>query len=287
MTATPRFTIDAKGGAVVTIRASLSGGQSLSFLLRSDAHHDNPKCDHAMERRHLAEAVERGAGIIDAGDLFCAMQGKFDKRADKSSVRPEHQCGDYLDALVRTAADFYAPFARNWVVMGMGNHETAIRKRHETCLTTRLVERLNTMTGSSIRVGGYGGVVRCLFQVSGGTRMSRTIVYHHGMSCGHATRGTNDVNRQAIIHPDAHVVLSGHSHDSWIVPIARQRISGSGVIFRDEQLHVRTPGYKDAWGDGSGGFEVEKLLGPKPTGAAWLTFTCRNADLHLDVSRAT
>ena len=81
-------------------------------LLRSDAHHDNPKCDQALEKEHLEMALERGASIIDNGDLFCAMQGKYDPRSNKDALRPEHQKGDYLDSLVRTASDFYSPFCR-------------------------------------------------------------------------------------------------------------------------------------------------------------------------------
>ncbi len=49
-------------------------------LLRSDVHHDNPKCNQDLERKHLDEAIEYDAPIIDNGDLFCAMQGKWDKR---------------------------------------------------------------------------------------------------------------------------------------------------------------------------------------------------------------
>ena len=43
-------------------------------LLRSDVHHDNPKCDQDLERKHLDEAKECNAPIIDNGDLFCAKQ---------------------------------------------------------------------------------------------------------------------------------------------------------------------------------------------------------------------
>ena len=51
-------------------------------LLRSDVHHDNPKCDQDLERQHLEESVEYDAPIIDNGDLFCAMQGARDARND-------------------------------------------------------------------------------------------------------------------------------------------------------------------------------------------------------------
>lgn len=87
------------------------------------------------------------------------------------------------------------------------------------------------------------------------------------------TRGTIQSNRLGIFTPDGDIVLSGHTHDEWTLTIPRQRISDRNVLYRDEQLHVRPPGYKDAWGDGVGGWEVEKMLGPKALGSAWLRFS--------------
>jgi hypothetical protein len=108
---------------VVNVKIKSQPNEPHWFLLRSDAHHDNPHCDRDLEKKHLDEALECGAGILDCGDLFCAMQGKYDRRACKSSLRPEHQTGEYLDALVNTAADFYQPYAKNWICFGQGNHE--------------------------------------------------------------------------------------------------------------------------------------------------------------------
>lgn len=282
----PDYTVTANHRNVLTVHLAGKCGSTWRFLLRSDAHHDNPKCDQKLERKHLEEAKATGAGIIDAGDLFCAMQGKFDKRADKSAIRPENNSGDYLDSLVKTAADFYAPYASQILVLGEGNHESAIRKRHETDLTTRLVERINTATGSTIQRGGYSGWVRFLFDRAG-WRTSRILHYFHGTGGGGpVTRGVIQTNRLAVFNPDADIVLTGHTHDQWIVPIARQRISEAGVPFHDQQIHVRTPGYKLAWDDAYGGWETEKMLGPKPLGAAWLTFTMRKDRVEMDVTRA-
>jgi hypothetical protein len=179
------------------------------------------------------------------------MQGKFDKRADKSHLRPEHQSGDYLDKLVKTAADFYAPYRRNFVVIGRGNHETAIYKRHETDLTERLVERINERCRPNIQAGGYGGWVRLMVTMPRHAARLRLLHYYHGTGGGGpVTRGVIQTNRMAVFLPDADVILTGHTHDQWIVPIARQRMSDRGVPYHDEQVHVRTPGYKDAWGDG-------------------------------------
>ena len=265
-------------------------------LLRSDVHHDNPKCKQDMERRHLDEALEYDAPIIDNGDLFCAMQGRWDKRADKSALRPEHQGSNYFDLLVDTAAKFYEPYKNQFAVMGRGNHETAITKAHETDLTDRLASRMRA-NGSSVEASGYGGWV--IFRFVDATlkakghpkcnKDSATLYHYHGTGGGGpVTRGTIQTNRIAVMTPDANIVLTGHTHDEWTVTIPRQRITSHGKIYQDEQLHVRAPGYKDAWGDGSGGWEVERMLGPKALGSAWLRFTFCNASdkVKYDTQRA-
>lgn len=108
---------------VVNVKIKSGNNEPHWFLLRSDSHFDNPHNNRELEKKHLDEALECGAGILDNGDLFCAMQGSWDPRKCKSSLRPEHQRADYLDALVETATDFYAPYAHNWVSFGKGNHE--------------------------------------------------------------------------------------------------------------------------------------------------------------------
>lgn len=244
-------------------------------LLRSDVHHDNPKCDQDLEREHLETALEYDAPVIDNGDLFCAMQGAWDKRKSKESIREEHQVNNYLDALVDTAAEFYKPYGSIFAVLGRGNHETAIEKAHETNLTDRLAAAMRR-DGSKVVASGYGGWVRFRFLDHAKRSQCRGTVllhhYHGSGGGGPVTRGTIQTNRIAVNHPDANIVLTGHTHDSWTMPIPRVRITPSGTIYHDEQLHVRAPGYKDAWGDGSGGWEVERMLGPKSIGSVWLRF---------------
>ena len=269
---------------IITIDGIKAGWEQW-VLLRSDVHHDNPKCDQKLEKKHLEQAREYNAIIIDNGDLFCAMQGKYDKRSSKDAMRPEHQRGDYLDALVNTAADFYRPYAKQFVVLGKGNHETAIRSRHETDLTDRLAAELRR-EGSEVLAGGYGGWVKFNFQW--GKCDSRVLYHYHGTGGGGpVTRGTIQTNRIAVFTPDADIVLTGHTHDSWMLPIRRQRLSTQGTVYHDEQYHVRCAGYKDAWGDGSAGWEVEKMLGPKPKDAAWLRFWYQDSAIHTEITRAT
>ena len=270
------WTVEKQGRNVIQVRVSGSRRKNWEqwFLLSGDRHWDNPKSDHQLQREHLDEAVKRNAGVIDIGDLFCAMQGKYDKRSSKSDVRPEHQVDSYLDALVSTAADFFAPWSDSLIVLGVGNHEEAIRKRHETHLTERLVGILNDRTGSNICCGGYGGWVRFLFDWGGsGATKAVLLNYSHGYGGGGpVTKGVIQTNRRATYLPDAHLVVSGHIHERWTLDLQRVRINSGGKVYHDTQTHVVVPTYKEEYGDGYGGWHVERGAPPKPIGAAWLRF---------------
>jgi hypothetical protein len=243
-------------------------------LLMSDVHWDNPHCDRALLKRHMDEALAHNAPILDAGDWWCAMQGRFDPRSSKNDLRPEHQRGDYLDALVRTSAEWLQPYQHLLTVRGFGNHETAILKRHETHLTERLVERLKAQGADQVALGGYSGWVVFRVKYAGTRQRAFKMHYHHGYGGGGpVTRGVIQTSRQAVYLPDADLVWNGHTHDAWQMPIARVRLNQSCTeVEHVRQVHIRTAGYKQEYADGYGGWHIERGGPPKPLGAAWLIF---------------
>lgn len=246
-------------------------------LLRSDAHHDNVDCNRAMERKHLDKAVERNALIVDAGDVFCAMQGKFDPRSSKEDCRPEDQVDAYLDSIVRHAEEDYAPYIKNWLVIGQGNHETNVLKRHGVDLISNLVHGLN-VKGANCFKGFYGGYVRFMFKIHKTGSICKNLKYFHGKGgSAPVTKGVIDTARQAEHLPDAHIVLNGHNHNEYILSTARERMTKRSGVGRDLIQFVRTPGYKDEYGDGARGYGVELGGGPKPLGCAWMRFFLRDA----------
>jgi hypothetical protein len=242
------------------------------FLLRSDAHHDNPKCDQDLERRHLEEAKACKAGVLDFGDLFDAMQGKGDRRATKAALRAELRRDAYFDALVSTAADFYEPYAHNFLMIGRGNHETSVTQKIEIDMTERLVGVLNNRAGSRIQAGGYTGWVRFMFSRNGGDRKSRILWYTHGSGGGGpVTQDITSSHRQrAYINAD--MIVSGHSHDAWYSEVVERGLSSAGKQ-KSRPIHlVKIPTYKDDYGDGYSGWHVDTGKPPKPLGAWWLRF---------------
>jgi hypothetical protein len=249
-------------------------GDEQAILCQSDVHWDNPKCDRETFEKHLKLARIKDAPILDNGDFYCCMQGKYDRRANKDDLRPEHRTARYFDSLIDTAADDMAPYADLLTIRGQGNHETAILKNHETNLTERFVERMRANGAPNIHTGGYSGFVIIRVTYGGTCVKPFKLFYHHGHGGGGAvTRGVIQTNRQAVYLADADLVWTGHTHDTWQVPIARVRLNQDCTdVEHTRQMHYRTAGYKEEYGSGYGGWHVERGGPPKPVGAAWLVF---------------
>lgn len=269
------WSVEETGPTVQTIRIAMGRNREWSqwALLTADRHLDNPHSNRAMQKRHLDQAVERGAFVVDLGDLFCAMQGRNDRRSSKSALGKEHAVDDYYDELVRGAVTFFDPYKEHIAVLGTGNHETSVLRHGETNLSRRLVERLQDR-GSPVVLGGYRGWIRLMFEgASGGMRKTFNIAYSHG-SGGSApvTRGVIRTNRRSVVFPDADTFLSGHIHERWAVEVPRIRLSDMGKELKDEQVHLSIPTYKDEIVDQGNGWAVEGEHSPKPLGAWWLRF---------------
>src|SRR3990167_9365355 len=103
------ITLERNGPEVITARfTGIASGWEKWVMLSSDHHFDNIHCDRALLKRHLDKAVERDAMIYVFGAIYCAMQGKYDKRSDRTELRPEYaHTNKYLDALVETAGGVF------------------------------------------------------------------------------------------------------------------------------------------------------------------------------------
>ena len=100
------------------------------------------------------------------------------------------------------------------------------------------------------------------------------------------TRGVIRTARMAVYLPDAHLVVTGHTHDQWVVPIARERLSQRGEVSLDEQIHIRCGTYKDEYMDGHSGWHIERGGPPKPKGAMWLQFYRDGNQVRFNTTRA-
>jgi hypothetical protein len=244
------------------------------ILCTSDEHIDHTYTDRKLIKKHLEEAKVNNWPCIKMGDLFCAMQGKKDPRSSRVALQNVfNDKEEYFDALVDYAYDFLLPYKDQYALQALGNHETSIISHNETHLLKRLVRRLNEV-GSPVQLGAYSGYLKLLFESKpGGKRKSINIKYLHG-SGGSApvTKGVIKTNRRAVSFPDANIVLSGHTHEAFVLPIPQERLSEQCRPYMQEQLHVQIPSYKDEVIGKVSGFPVEKEFPLKTVGAYWLEF---------------
>jgi hypothetical protein len=250
------------------------------FLLISDLHWDNPHCDRGLLKNHLDEAVKRNAAIILNGDTYCCMGGKYDRRADKSLIRPEHNTDRYFDAIVDTSVEWFAPYAKNILLIGYGNHETAIIKHGETDLLQRFASTLNYATGSAVQVGGYGGTIdiRVLHDAIRGVNF--VVHYYHGSGGGGpVTKGVIQDQRLLAGTEGYDLTWMGHVHELYYHQNIIHRYDRSTKTLIQKPIHqLRTATYKEEWDGGYMGFHTERGRGPKPLGGYWLKLeTSRNS----------
>lgn len=243
-------------------------GWEQHVLITSDRHWDSGKSDRAMQKRHLERALEHDALIIDLGDLFDAMQTRNDRRGSKSAILDELNSSNYLNELVEQATEWFKPYVKNWLMLGTGNHETAIVRHNEFNLTKQLAWNLNR-EGGDVFLGNYTNYIRFQFLRRGRTYIpAYNVWYHHGYG-GSAPRskGVLAVDLRAAEHPDADLLIAGHTHQTWMIPKVRNRLTTSGRIYQQKQMHVQVPSYKG--GVAKDGFEAEKGFSPTLQGAIW------------------
>jgi len=268
------WTIDPpKSPDVLVARITLPhAGDKQWIMLSGDRHHDSLNADWKLEKRHLDKAKERDAMILDVGDLFDVMQGRSDRRARKGAIRPELQGrDDYFDAVVDMAEDFYGPYAGQFAVLALGNHEDSIIHHGELNLTAHLARRLrgvareNGTEHTGPRAMGYSGWVQFLIKAT--SKASRLDLYYHHGSGGAApvTRGTIKANRRAT-WIDSDFVFTGHIHDQWILRQKRIGLTQRGVPMERTQYHIQTPSYKRL-----GDWERRMEMAPRHRGCIWLS----------------
>ena len=245
-------------------------GSRVKIAMLSDLHWDNPKCDWIKLKKDLDYCKDNSMPIMINGDMFCLMQGRGDNRKNKSDIRPEHNNAKYLDSIVDTAVEFFAPYAHLLTVIGYGNHETAIIKFQETDILARFVQLLNIKCSSNVQVGGYGGWFIINQSLKGASTTATKIKYFHGSGGGGVvTKGALNLTRALEMYEDFDIFSMGHIHENASRNDVRDAISQvpSGYRHNQKPLHLMITGaYKEEYGDGGKGWHVERGAPIKPIG---------------------
>jgi hypothetical protein len=247
--------------------------KNTKLAILSDLHWDNPHCNRELLKAHLDYCLKEDIPVFINGDMFCLMQGKGDRRGNKSDVRPEHAFNNYFDSIIKTAVDWFTPYAHIIKLIGYGNHETSIIKHQETDIIARFVDLLNYKCNSNILTGGYGGWIWLNYQNSNMVK-SLKLKYFHGSGGGGAvTKGAINLTRALSMY-EADIFTMGHIHENAARTDAKEIMYlKKGVCeIRHKYIHNMITGtYKDEYADGSNGFHIEKGRPIKVLGGRILT----------------
>ena len=238
------------------------------FLFISDVHLDSVHCDRVKLKQHLDLALERNAIVFIFGDLLDLMQGKYDPRSNKADLNPKYNTARYIDEVIKDVVEFLTPYKSILAFYSPGNHETSVEKRIEYGIVDKICYQLEMSQGN------YSGYIYCRFfaYLEESTKVPLIIGYHHGYGQGGVvTRDSISTNRKAVYQPDCNILISGHTHDRWIIPITRNRISRYGESI-DQQWHIKTGTYQNTPIDFNG-YAIEKGLAPKSGAGIWMKYT--------------
>jgi predicted phosphodiesterase len=283
--------IESKADAITRIDLQdFRVGWKQHILFLSDIHLDSPFCDRKLLKKHLDEAVDKNAIILINGDLFDSMQGRNDPRRSYKELKESLKGIDYFDRVLDDAVEFFRPYFAELALIGYGNHEYSIVHFNGTDLVQRFVGAMRGL-GSQIVVGGYGGGIRIAAYNDNMTtpKDSLRIYYNHG-SGGEApvTKGMIQTNRQAAYIQNANVIWNGHNHQEYISNQSFISMTNKDKFEQGIVTFIRTPGYKNEYGDlshGFNGFAASRMMSPTPRGCAWGELSC--TDKHKIAAKYT
>lgn len=233
-----------------------------TIYVLSDLHWDSAHCQRDVLASHLQAACDEDAPVLLFGDIFDIMQGKWDPRRDQSVLRPEHRGGRYLDAVLETAVEWFAPYAPQIALITPGNHETSVQQRNDTDLIQRLADGLRPH-GYHGAVGQYWGWVILNCQ-RGMAAYVKKLHYSHGYGGGgEVTRGLIDQSRTRSQYEGGDVYVSGHIHRRNADENNPIRVSADGRLEIAQQYFLRCASYKLEHTDG---WHVSKGRAARPIG---------------------
>lgn len=137
-------------------------------------------------------------------------------------------------------------------------------------------------------VGSYAGWIFFRFFETTGRKRGADATYklhfHHGYG-GNAPRskGVLAVDIDQKEWPDADMIVSGHTHQKWHVPITVERITQAGRIKDGVVHHLKLGSYKKL--DRFAGWEVEKGFQKPRLGGWWMELKPTRVHEHNGFNR--
>lgn len=235
------------------------------LFMPGDPHLDSKYCDLDLFYRHMTRAVLEGRRIVIPGDIFDAMQGRFDNR------RANYDALEQWRQIIKRAADILTPFANNLLAWSLGNHETKVLKYSQIDLLHELSLEIQQRTNKYIPVMDYNWWLmhRVRQHPNNSAWVTAKGLFWHGW--GGANRvgkgSQHNMHLQEMANYDYSVM--GHTHSAYEIPTEYYDLQvAKGKIYQviRQRLGLRTGSYMLPHSM----FAKEKGMGPSPRGGRTL-----------------
>lgn len=244
-----------------TVAFTVTASDSLKLFKCSDIHFDSLHCDRKLLKAQLDRAVSEGRMIEINGDWFDIMGCYKDPRSKAADIDPAYikPGRSYLDLVIEDSYEFLKPYAKNILIMSLGNHEVSALKYRDTNPLARLVGLLR-QDNPNIWEGDYEGYIHFKLKHENyeTTRSMRNFLtrFHHGFG-GNAPRSKGMLHSQIIAmqYPQVDLYQSGHTHQKFHDPSnVREMVTPSGRIYESTMHYLKLGSFKKKVT--GGGFEV-------------------------------
>lgn len=130
-----KFHAEKLSAATTLLKVDAEHSDQFNMMLATDVHADSSACDLDLFKDHLQEANDSQSPVLIAGDLFDAMQGRYDPRRSPEALKKEFKVSHYYDALVHYHSQMLQEYPEVPVfILGAGNHELSVQKNANTSL---------------------------------------------------------------------------------------------------------------------------------------------------------
>lgn len=248
-----------------------SVGRIIRILNCSDVHIDSKDCNRELLKKHL----EQCDYVKIYGDLFDLMQGKHDKRRSHSDMKNQYLKSNYIDKVVLDAVEFFKPYAKKLLFVGLGNHETSVISNAGTNPISAFCMMMR-MHGSEVIEGTYQGFIVDHIKDPRPSNKNAGFTVKYAFHHGHGgapqkTEGTLEIEGDKAKFPNVDIIVKGHNHFKWHNPgQTRFWLTEKGKVIKKVQHHIRLGTYKES--NFTEGWSVEKGFKPNATGSYFIDY---------------
>jgi hypothetical protein len=241
--------------------------KKIRVVVISDGHFDNPHSQLKWLQNKLDNEF-KDAYIIIGGDSIDVMQGKNDRRSDKSIITDKTRRADYFNAVYEyVKKEIHDRYNDRIITWNRGNHDNSIINHNE-------IDLISLICGDVTPVGAVSGYIHFQYTEKNHRCASSLLYYQHiPDSGGKRSKGMLSVDTIRGKFPDADIFVTEHIHNAWIHPEGVERVDSRCNVTKKIQWFIQNTTIKDEFDTDRNGFFHEKIKsGPQIVGFSCIEF---------------